>query len=55
MIYEAKLLGASAVLLICSILSSRQLREYLQICETLGLSALVETALGRGGHDARDG
>ena len=43
MIYEAKLLGASAVLLICSILSSRQLREYLQICETLGLSALVET------------
>ena len=43
MIYEAKLLGASAVLLICSILFSRQLREYLQICETLGLSALVET------------
>ena len=43
MIYEAKLLGASAVLLICSILSSRQLREYLQVCETLGLSALVET------------
>lgn len=42
MIYEAKLLGASAVLLICSILSSRQLREYLQVCETLGLSALVE-------------
>ena len=43
MIYEAKLLGASAVLLICSILSSRQLREYLQVCEMLGLSALVET------------
>ena len=43
MIYEAKLLGASAILLICSILSSRQLREYLQVCETLGLSALVET------------
>ena len=43
MIYEAKLLGASAVLLICSILSPRQLREYLQVCETLGLSALVET------------
>ena len=43
MIYEAKLLGASAVLLICSILSSRQLREYLQVCETQGLSALVET------------
>ena len=43
MIYEAKLLGAPAILLICSILSSRQLREYLQVCETLGLSALVET------------
>ncbi len=43
MIYEAKLLGASAVLLICSILSSQQLREYLQLCEQLGLSALVET------------
>ena len=43
MIYEAKLLGASADLLICSILSSQQLREYLQLCEQLGLSALVET------------
>lgn len=43
MIYEAKLLGASAVLLICSILSEAQIREYLAVCETLGLSALVET------------
>ncbi|MGN0157538.1 MAG: indole-3-glycerol phosphate synthase TrpC [Brotaphodocola sp.] len=43
MIYEAKLLGASAVLLICSILSDAQLYEYLGICEELGLSALVET------------
>lgn len=42
MIYEAKLLGASAVLLIVSILSARQIREYLDICEELGLSALVE-------------
>ena len=42
MIYEAKLLGASAVLLICSILSEKQLREYLSICDELGLSALVE-------------
>ena len=42
MIYEAKLLGASAVLLICAILSDAQLREYLAICEDLGLSALVE-------------
>ena len=42
MIYEAKLLGASAVLLICSILSEEQLREYLGVCDALGLSALVE-------------
>lgn len=42
MIYEAKLRGASAVLLICAILSETQIRQYLQICEQLGLSALVE-------------
>ena len=42
MIYEAKVLGASAVLLICSILEKAQLKEYLQIAEGLGLSALVE-------------
>ena len=43
MIYEAKLLGASAVLLICSILSPAQVKEYIAICDTLGLTALVET------------
>lgn len=42
MIYEAKLLGASAVLLICSILTENQIKKYLQICDALGLSALVE-------------
>ena len=42
MIYEAKLLGASAVLLICAILDEAKIREYLEICDTLGLSALVE-------------
>lgn len=42
MIYEAKLLGASAVLLICSILPQETIREYIGICDTLGLSALVE-------------
>lgn len=42
MIYEAKLLGASAVLLICSILSEEQIKEYIGVCDTLGLSALVE-------------
>lgn len=42
-IYQAKVLGASAVLLICSILSEEQISTYLGICEELGLSALVET------------
>ena len=42
MIYEAKVLGASAVLLICSILSEQQLSEYLELAHSLGLSALVE-------------
>ena len=43
MIYEAKLLGAKAVLLICSILSQQQISEYIGICDELGLSALVES------------
>lgn len=42
MIYEARLLGASAVLLIVSLLSEAQLREYLALCRELGLSALTE-------------
>ena len=42
MIYEAKMLGASAVLLICSILSEKQIKEYICVCDELGLSALVE-------------
>jgi indole-3-glycerol phosphate synthase len=48
MIYEAKNLGASAVLLICSILSREQVKEYIGICDELGLSALVET------HDEKE-
>ena len=42
MLYEAKCLGAAAVLLICSILSEEQIKAYIQICDSLGLSALVE-------------
>ena len=48
MIYEAKLLGASAVLLICSILSKEKIKEYIGICDELGISALVEA------HDAEE-
>lgn len=42
MIYEAKLLGAKAVLLICSILTEKQIKDYIEICDELGISALVE-------------
>ncbi len=48
MIYEAKVLGASAVLLICSILEKSRMKEYMAICDELGLSALVET------HDEKE-
>ena len=42
MLYEAKVIGADAVLLICAILSPVQLAEYAGIAKELGLSALVE-------------
>ena len=41
-VYEAKCIGADAVLLICSLLSAAQLGEYLAQAQELGLSALVE-------------
>lgn len=41
-IYEAKLLGASAVLLICALLDTDTIKKYIGICDSLGLSALVE-------------
>lgn len=47
-IYQAKVLGASAVLLICSILSEERLSRYLELSHELGLSALVET------HDEKE-
>lgn len=58
MIYEAKLLGAKAVLLICAILTPEQIKAYIETADSLGLSALVEahdeaevkTALGCGGR-----
>lgn len=42
MIYEAKILGAKAVLLICSILTPEQIESYIEVCDKLGISALVE-------------
>lgn len=42
-IYQAKVMGADAVLLICALLDTKTIQNYLEICETLGISAVVET------------
>jgi len=46
MIYEAKILGASAVLLICAILTDEELEAYFRLADMLGMSALVEAHTG---------
>ena len=48
LIYEAKLLGASCVLLIAALLDTDAIRQYKAVCDGLGLSALVEA------HDERE-
>ncbi len=45
-LYEAKTMGADAVLLICALLPTEMIARYLDICDTLGLCVLVEA------HDA---
>ena len=47
-IYQAKVMGANAVLLICALLPTETIINYLQICDELKLDALVET------HDAAE-
>jgi indole-3-glycerol phosphate synthase len=42
-IYEAKFLGAAAVLLICALLEQQQLAAFIALAESIGLAALVET------------
>ena len=48
MLYEAKLLGASCVLLICTLLDTDTIARFIKICDELGLSALVEA------HDEKE-
>lgn len=45
-LYQSRLTGADCVLLICALLDTKTLAQYLAVCDELGLSALVET------HDA---
>lgn len=47
-IYQAKCMGADAVLLICALMDEEKLKQYLMVCDDLGLDALVET------HDAEE-
>lgn len=47
-IYQAKVMGANAVLLICAILDTATIARYLELCDSLGLAALVET------HDEKE-
>lgn len=42
-IYQARLMGADAVLLICALLDTETIARYLELCGRLGLAALVET------------
>lgn len=42
MIYEAKVIGASCILLICAILDLDTLKSYLELAHSLGLSVIVE-------------
>ena len=47
-LYQARLLGADCVLLICALLDTKTLERYLGLCDDLGLSALVEA------HDEKE-
>lgn len=42
-IYQAKCMGADAVLLICALMDEKRLSHFLTICSLLGMDALVET------------
>lgn len=47
-IYKAKLIGADAVLLICALLDTQTIKEYIKIADSLGMSCLVEA------HDEKE-
>lgn len=47
-IYQAKVMGADAILLICAILTTAEVARFLEICGELKIGAVVET------HDATE-
>ena len=47
-IYQARVMGANAVLLICALHGTERIARWLELCDTLGLAALVET------HDEKE-
>lgn len=47
-LYEVKLLGADAALLLCALLDTKTIARYLAVCEELGITAVVEA------HDAEE-
>ena len=47
-LYQARLMGADCVLLLCALLDTRTLADYLALCDDLGLAALVEA------HDEKE-
>ncbi len=47
-IYQAKLMGADCVLLIVAILTTNQIKSYIEICNNLGINAVVEA------HDEKE-
>ncbi len=42
-IYQSKTMGADCILLICALLDTPTIKRHLALCDSLGLSALVET------------
>lgn len=47
-LYQARLMGADCVLLLCALLDTRTMADYLALCDDLGLAALVEA------HDEKE-
>jgi indole-3-glycerol phosphate synthase len=43
MIYESKIMGAKAVLILPSVITDEELRRFINVCDSLGISAFVET------------